>query len=452
MTLRFARDKLMALQYVQIPIEHHQTQLEESGTAASQTLASSENTVNSMDRAPISNGQLLIPRKPVGSQGMGRSQQSSSKLQSTAVRARGAQIFKNWWMEISACFLFNTALAAIIATLYPHQERPLPEWPHTLSVNTLVSIYVVVLEGTILLVTTEGLGQLKWRWLQDNRPLGDLVNYDEATRNPIGAVTLLWRLRSRHPLSSIGALVTLIVLLVDPFTQQIIHYYDCSIPMRELQATVPQTNVYLPRDRKFVVEPGLRTAITNRILLPNEVTSLRTGCLTGNCTFTKEYGTLGYCSSCTDVTNDLTINTTIAKSEETNFIGHVPNGVNTNISVSTSLPLGLSVSTKPGIIYNLTAVEVFRQPVGFEDAYGMGLENQYRVEIIIEKQFKLFDPATGNSPVGCSTVAANDTWYCKGYGAASCSLSSCVQTYTSTIEIGELDETRMSISDIVRGS
>jgi len=400
----------------------------------------------------------------VGSnQAMGKSQHSTPILQSTKAHARGAHIFKNWRMEISACFLFSTALVAITATLHPLQGEPLPKWPYQISVNTLISIYVVVLKGTILLVTAEGLGQLKWRWLQNNRPLEDLVKYDQATRGPLGALNLLWRLRLRHPLSSAGALITFVILAVDPFTQQIIHYYDCSVPMNGLQATIPRTNFYIQRDWRDWnkssqdpgmngwVEPGLQAAISDGIISPNGLVSFE--CLTGNCTFKKEYDTVGYCSSCTDVTKNLTIRSTIVKSNYTGvFLDNTTNsngttsGImgNTNISVSTSLPSGLSVSTYPGTKFNLTAMGVFGKPEGLEDLY--------QVEIISGKQFLLFDPATGQPPTGCDTAATNDTWYCKGYGAASCSLSPCVRSYSSTIEAGELHETRVSTSNSTRSS
>jgi len=61
-------------------------------------------------------------------------------------------------MEIGACFLFLTALIVIIATLSPRQGKPLPQWPYQVSVNSLVSIYVVILKVTVIFVTAEGLG------------------------------------------------------------------------------------------------------------------------------------------------------------------------------------------------------------------------------------------------------------------------------------------------------
>ena len=36
--------------------------------------------------------------------------------------------FRLWWLEIVACLLFVIAIFAVVATLYPHQDKPLPDW------------------------------------------------------------------------------------------------------------------------------------------------------------------------------------------------------------------------------------------------------------------------------------------------------------------------------------
>ena len=442
-------------QYIQIPPEGDQR--------PSLSFQDGEILLNGVEEARPARQNFLIPRKPVGSnqprasnilvesnQTAERSQRSTSKVRSTEICAHRGQVYKNWWMEIGTCCLFLMALVAITVTLHPHQGKPLPQWPYRLSVNTLISIYVVVLKGTVLLVAAAGLGQLKWRWLQNSRPLQDLVIHDEATHGPLGALTLLWRLRFRHPLSSVGALITLVTLAVDPFTQQIIHYYDCSIAMNGLQAAISRTNVYR------WTNPDLEAVISDAIVSPHGL--VNPICVTGNCTF-KEYGSVGYCSSCIDITQDLIIRSTIVKSNYTdNYVGNTlnPNGTetpesitypgfmeNTNVSVSTSLPSGLSVSTYPGTKFNITATGIFNLSVS---------EKEYRVEMIVGKQFKLLDPATGQPPTRCDTVEAKNTWRCRGYGAASCSLSPCVRTYTSTIEAGKLHETRVSISNSTWGA
>lgn len=176
-------------------------------------------------------------------------------------------------------------------------------------------------------------------------------------------------------------------------------------------------------------------------------------CLTGNCTFEKEYSKVGYCSSCTDVTNDLIIRSTYVKSNYTDFQTttniDVMNGAtstdnmtfpaileNTNTSILTSLPSGLSVSALPGTTFNFAAMQAFQDTASHFPRYG--------VEIVVGKQFEVFDPATGLPPTDCETAATNDTWFCRGYGAASGLLSPFVRTYSSRIVAGELHESLIS--------
>lgn len=67
---------------------------------------------------------------------------------------------RNWWLEILCLVVVTAALIAITFTLFSHQNRPLPEWPYSVSVNTLVAVYVVVLKGAMLLIITEGIEAL----------------------------------------------------------------------------------------------------------------------------------------------------------------------------------------------------------------------------------------------------------------------------------------------------
>ena len=101
---------------------------------------------------------LYLTRKPVGSVNSLTARQAFANANANAKAQRRPRFLRNWWMEIGACLLFMIAFVAIIATLYPHQGRPLPEWPFQISINALVSVYVVVLKTTIVFVTAEGLG------------------------------------------------------------------------------------------------------------------------------------------------------------------------------------------------------------------------------------------------------------------------------------------------------
>lgn len=63
---------------------------------------------------------------------------------------------KPWSVEISACVLVLLAKVAIVLTLAIHHNQPLPNWPFGVSVNSLVSVFVVILKGGMLLILGEG--------------------------------------------------------------------------------------------------------------------------------------------------------------------------------------------------------------------------------------------------------------------------------------------------------
>jgi hypothetical protein len=63
---------------------------------------------------------------------------------------------KLWWIEIIASVLVLLAIMAIVLTLAIHQNQPLPNWPFGISVNSLVSIFVVILKSGMLLILGEG--------------------------------------------------------------------------------------------------------------------------------------------------------------------------------------------------------------------------------------------------------------------------------------------------------
>ncbi|KAL1858045.1 hypothetical protein Daus18300_010157 [Diaporthe australafricana] len=61
------------------------------------------------------------------------------------------------------------------------------------------------------------------------------------------------------------------------------------------------------------------------------------------------------------------------------------------------------------------------------------------------------EPADGGQPLskyGCDDPASNDTWHCRGYGAAQCALQPCVRTYSCSIENGRINEVTVEHSDV----
>jgi len=120
-----------------------------------------------------------------------------SNLDLDEKRKEYPSIFSIWWQEAGACFLVLAMMAAVVGTTFPHHDKPLPQWPYNLSINTLVAIYFIILKAAMLFVLSEALGQLKWNWFSEARPLSHLATYDDAARGPWGAFTFVWQLRGR---------------------------------------------------------------------------------------------------------------------------------------------------------------------------------------------------------------------------------------------------------------
>jgi Protein of unknown function (DUF3176) len=221
------------------------------------------------------------------------------------------EFLRIWWLELLCCVLFIGALVAVVVTIYPYEGRPLPQWPYHLSINSLISVYIVIPKAAMLLVAAEGLSQLKWAWFGQYRPLKDLVSFDNASRGPWGSLTLIWRLRGRQFVSRCGVFITVAALIIDPFAQQVISTYDCNILAESGRATIPRTNNFSERGKHIGAATGtvsleMQRAINAGIFNPGG--NIAFDCPTGNCTFPSEYHTIAYCSECNDTTNRLSIN------------------------------------------------------------------------------------------------------------------------------------------------
>jgi len=74
----------------------------------------------------------------------------------TKARVSILRVFGAWWLELLACALAVAGLMTIIGILYPHQNLPLPRLPYKLTINSLVSICIVVIKAAVLLIVAQG--------------------------------------------------------------------------------------------------------------------------------------------------------------------------------------------------------------------------------------------------------------------------------------------------------
>ncbi|MCJ1470976.1 hypothetical protein MMC07_009624 [Pseudocyphellaria aurata] len=225
-----------------------------------------------------------------------------------------------WAMEILSLVIAILSLAAIYITLAIHSNRPLPQWPKAISINSLISIFTVVLKATLLMPVAEGIGQLKWHWFHQPRSLIDLDRVDAASRGPWGSFLLIFT-TYRHSLAVFGALITIIALAIGPFSQQVLQYDECLQPIPDGIAYIRKANSYTKAGSRLSgdsvgLDNTMAAALYVGLIQPpaNATSSIPFECSTGNCTIPEDqganYSSLAMCSNCTDISATISRNIT----------------------------------------------------------------------------------------------------------------------------------------------
>ncbi|KAJ5432121.1 uncharacterized protein N7458_011277 [Penicillium daleae] len=72
-----------------------------------------------------------------------------------------------------------------------------------------------------------------------------MQSFDNARRGPLGALCLLFQHRGLS-IASLGAIVTILAMALDPFVQQILSYPVQQTPGITAQATMSQAQTFAP--------------------------------------------------------------------------------------------------------------------------------------------------------------------------------------------------------------
>ncbi len=281
-------------------------------------------------------------------------------------------------------------------------------------------------------MTAEALSQLKWLWYRQQHRLSDIEVFDKASRGAYGSLKLLWGLGPRHTLAWTGAIVTILMVLIGPFAQQLLLYYDCHWPLDGTEASVALSSFYedFGSDAPTYhivgglasVPPAWQQAVNAGLFAPGQ--KIPVNCPSGNCTFQHTYATLGYCSTCSDVSNQLSI---------VNQTFH--DGTYTSWGYNTSLPSGSFVLSGRGDgVYNWSSISVD------------GISST--VDIILgQAPYDAFRNAFVEDNSTCVAQEGSASWRCRGYGAAKCKLYPCVKRFAGFVKVGSLQETLLDTSD-----
>lgn len=306
--------------------------------------------------------------QPDHASGESRMPAKTSRVPSSSKRASWNS---SWIYEICAIVVSVTFMIAIVVVLKTRIHGKLrSSWTLPLAPNTVIALFSTLSKSAILLVITACISQLKWIYFGRNgHRVMDLQIFDDASRGPIGAISLILRIRWGATIASFGALLTILALFQDAFYQQIYSTYTdptqqqgnvSSLAVTRCQDTGTLDSGYTSESWCLIVIGfhlrsaassvfshirGISASVLSGISVPQDPSF---NCPSGNCTW-NSYETLGICSSCEDVSKKAQRNCTL---DHLNYCDYSFEGM----TLSTVMITSTRNDTAGGTILNSTVV------------------------------------------------------------------------------------------------
>jgi hypothetical protein len=234
-------------------------------------------------------------------------------------RAPAWKLLRSWITEIIALFLAVCALLSIVSVLRVYQGKPIDDLdlPSALTLNGLLALLGTILRAVLAVPLGSVLAQEAWLWLASNAKrqiprsrLRDLVASDSASRGEWGSFLLLFR-SWRRTVAFLGALVMVLCLAIDTFTQQLVASASTLVTNSASEwnpGNVPWTQHYAsfqgnPAEAAFGPTLNIKAAAYAGFLA-DSIDDYQVDCQTGNCTFPAT-PSVAVCGSCVMTTNSM---------------------------------------------------------------------------------------------------------------------------------------------------
>ncbi|KAM0254675.1 hypothetical protein ACHAQJ_006525 [Trichoderma viride] len=226
-------------------------------------------------------------------------------------------MWSTWWnTEILAMIISIACMAVLVWVLARFQNQLSSTWSFWISLNAIVAIAATVIKATLLAAVSACLSQEKWwHFSHKSRKLQDLAAIDYASRGPIGSLWLL--LGTSWGFASLGAIITVLCLGTDTFFQQIVGFEsENTYTLQDGSATFGYTHSYSSFVNSSVGDNAAKSGIINTntglpFFIPMQGAIFRglyqetwpaIFTCTTNCTWEEDYYTLGFSSTCANVT------------------------------------------------------------------------------------------------------------------------------------------------------
>ncbi|ORY69038.1 uncharacterized protein BCR38DRAFT_472446 [Pseudomassariella vexata] len=234
------------------------------------------------------------------------------------------------WEALSVTASFG-CMVAVMVILIKMQEQPLSDWAFFISLNATIAIFITAAKSMLLLSVAACISQCKWTHFKASaRKLHELDLFEEASRGPLGSLVLLFRVRWRLGVATLGGLATILALGIDAFAQQVVTLYSRDVPSDDGNATFGLSHFY---DSGATMQEQSGNAFTPSA--PTVDTIMQGAAFRGiysqdstiafncssTCQWNETYVSLGFASQCADVSE---VTLAAAKANATSLEGQHP--------------------------------------------------------------------------------------------------------------------------------
>ncbi|KAH0441178.1 hypothetical protein CcaCcLH18_02088 [Colletotrichum camelliae] len=243
-----------------------------------------------------------------------------------------------WWQELVWCAISLLSVCALYIVLRHYDNKPLPNWPSGLTLNTVIALLATVARSAFVIPVSEGLSQLKWLWYRKQRTLKDFQDFDAASRGPWGSLQLV-KTTKGWPLSVISMVVLVTAMLTSALTQSSVTYPERQVPIlpsspvaRLVRFWNPMTvSWYSPYIKGATYDASIQAGLSHdsNTLYPFD----QPGCPTTECRW-GVFSTLAICTKMWNMTDQV----------KYNYDGNSSRFVNAGTPNSLSLPNGASAN------------------------------------------------------------------------------------------------------------
>ncbi|ODM19713.1 hypothetical protein SI65_04699 [Aspergillus cristatus] len=311
------------------------------------------NQINTWDLTPVSNHASTSQLFPIP--GSANDKRSDSAAAQPRIKRGWKYLTMDTWYGETLLLSFSfLSFLAIVIVLAVYDQKPSPSLKWGLKLNTIISILATACKSSLIFVVSEAIGQLKWIWFwTGKRNLKTLQTFDEASRGPLGSVSVLFsRPQKGRALIMLGAAITLLALAFEAFMQQIVSYPVRQVDDHTGQAVAKRNEYLFGLDSYYDREEDVVGAIYAGVWTTGF--KLDPTCPSGNCTW-PPFQSLGWCSQCEDITSKATLANCTDIPESTNMTEPhvypcnvtVPGGNSASVPIQVSKTNGVTMLQMP---------------------------------------------------------------------------------------------------------